>query len=177
MVLAVVGIGITAGVYGAVALIVKADDVGVALARNAPDRSLGRAVARVGRGLVRGMPVLPAVLALVGTAAMIWVGGGIVVHGLEDTASAGSATPIHAAAEAVGHALPALPGAVAWLVSAAGSGLVGLALGLALIPLVRHVFGPAGALVFRAPRERAGRGSYARSGWANLVRRSGGLTM
>ena len=83
LVLALVGIGITVAVYGVVALIVKADDLGVALASN--DRvsvftGIGRAL---GRALVRGMPVFLTMLSAVGTAAMIWVGGGIVLHGLE----------------------------------------------------------------------------------------------
>ena len=77
LVLALVAIGITVGVYGVVALIVKADDVGLALARGTTH--IGRAL---GRGIVRGMPALLKVLSVVGTAAMIWVGGGIVLHGL-----------------------------------------------------------------------------------------------
>ena len=80
LVLAVVAIGITAAVYGVVALIVKADDVGLALARSTRLGD-GRAV---GRGIVRSMPVLLKVLSVVGTSAMIWVGGGIVLHGLEE---------------------------------------------------------------------------------------------
>ena len=88
------------------------------------------------------MPVFLRVLALVGTAAMIWVGGGIVVHGLEEYGFGWLAHAIHDAAEAAAHALPAFAGAVGWLVTAAGSGLVGLALGLALIPVVGHVFAP-----------------------------------
>ncbi|MGL4541270.1 MAG: DUF808 domain-containing protein, partial [Polymorphobacter sp.] len=81
-VLAIVGIGITVLVYGVVALIVKADDVGLALARRegraaAPGRAIGRA-------LVTFMPGSLRVLAAVGTAAMLWVGGGIVLHGMEN---------------------------------------------------------------------------------------------
>ena len=77
--LAAVGIGITAFVYGGVALIVKMDDIGLHMARRgrfAPTRALGR-------GLVRGMPPFMRVLSAVGTAAMLWVGGSIVTHGLE----------------------------------------------------------------------------------------------
>ena len=78
VVLAGVGTGITAAVYGVVALIVKADDAGVALAGS------GSPAARaLGRGLVLGMPPLLKVLGVAGTAAMLWVGGGIIVHGLE----------------------------------------------------------------------------------------------
>ncbi|MBX9700180.1 MAG: DUF808 domain-containing protein, partial [Acetobacteraceae bacterium] len=78
-VLAAVGIGITVVVYGVVALIVKADDVGIALATRAgwaPLRALGR-------GIVAAMPLFLRVLSIVGTAAMLWVGGGIVLHGLD----------------------------------------------------------------------------------------------
>jgi predicted DNA repair protein MutK len=81
-------------------------------------------------------------LAVVGTAAMIWVGGGIILHGLEEFGLAGPAHFVHHLAEAAGHAAPALGGAVAWLVGAAGAGLFGLALGLLLIPLSEHVLAP-----------------------------------
>ena len=87
LVLAVVAIGITVAVYGAVALIVKADDAGVALARRDGASRIGRAL---GRGIVRGMPVFLKILSVVGTAAMIWVGGGIILHGVEVYGSAGN---------------------------------------------------------------------------------------
>ncbi len=137
-VLAIVGVGITVLVYGGVALIVKADDVGVAMASS----DAGGLVRAIGRGLVRGMPVFLRVLAVVGTAAMIWVGGGIVVHGLEGYGFDTLGHAIEAAAVAAGHALPALGGAVEWLVGAAGAGAVGLALGFALIPVVGFVIAP-----------------------------------
>ena len=60
----------------------------------------------------------------VGTAAMVWVGGGIIVHGLEEYGLAGLGHAIHAAAEAAAHAVPAAGGVVEWLVTAAGSGVV-----------------------------------------------------
>ncbi|WP_164172069.1 DUF808 family protein, partial [Streptococcus pneumoniae] len=78
-----VGIGITVAVYGAVALIVKADDIGLALARSRARSVIGGLLRGFGRGLVKGMPVFVGILGVVGTAAMIWVGGGIIVHGLE----------------------------------------------------------------------------------------------
>jgi predicted DNA repair protein MutK len=142
LVLAAVGILITAGVYGAVALIVKADDIGVAMAKNARPTPLGRLSRTVGIGLVRGMPVFLKALAILGTAAMIWVGGGIIVHGLETYGIDGPGHLIHAAAETAAHAAPLLPDVVGWLVGAVGSGVVGLAIGLALIPVVGRVFGP-----------------------------------
>ena len=139
IVLAAVGILITLGVYGAVALIVKADDIGVALAKNGRTR-LGRAI---GYGLVRGMPGFLKALAIVGTAAMIWVGGGIIVHGLEGYGFGWLGHTIHDVAEAAAHAVPVAPGAVQWLVGAIGNGLVGLGLGLLLIPVVAYVLTPA----------------------------------
>ena len=78
IVLAVVAVSITAGVYGVVALIVKADDAGLVLAGKS-----SRALQMIGRGLVSFMPGFLTTLAAVGTAAMLWVGGGIIVHGLE----------------------------------------------------------------------------------------------
>lgn len=123
-VLAIVGIAITVVVYGVVALIVKADDVGVALA----DRN-GPVSGPVGRALVRGMPVFLQLLAGLGTAAMLWVGGGIILHGLEEYGLDAPAHAIHHAAEVVGHALGALGGFAAWLIGAAGAGIVGLVLG------------------------------------------------
>jgi predicted DNA repair protein MutK len=132
MILAVVAIAITAGVYGLVGLIVKMDDIGLHMAerRNSGTRALGR-------GLVHAMPKVMAVLSTVGIAAMIWVGGGIIVHGLEVFGIAGPAHILHDAGEAAGHAVPSLAGAIEWTVGAAGSGLIGLAIG-ALIVLVHH---------------------------------------
>jgi len=134
VVLAGVGTGITAAVYGVVALIVKADDAGVALAGS------GSPAARaLGRGLVLGMPPLLKVLGVAGTAAMLWVGGGIIVHGLEGYGLSAVGHAIHVAAGAVGHALPAAVGGGAeWVVTAAGSGLFGLTLAATLTPLVQR---------------------------------------
>ena len=131
VVLAVVGIGITVLVYGAVALIVKADDLGLALAR-----MNNSVVEAIGRGLVLGMPVLLRVLAVVGTAAMVWVGGGIILHGLEVFGLAGPQHALHGVAVAAGG------GFVGWLIEAAGAGVVGLILGGALIPLIHFVAAP-----------------------------------
>jgi predicted DNA repair protein MutK len=147
IVLAVVGIGITAAVYGGVALIVKADDAGVALAATRSPSGPGSAVRALGRGLVLGMPVFLKILAIVGTAAMIWVGGGIVVHGLEGYGLPWIARAIHDAALAVGHAVPWAAATVEWLVTAAGSGLVGLILGALLIPVVSYVLAPLARMV------------------------------
>lgn len=138
VVLAVVAIGITVAVYGGVALIVKMDDIGVALANSsfAPARF-------VGRMLVIGMPKFLAALSVVGTAAMIWVGGGILVHGLESYGYTGIGHLIHDFAAGASGLLPAVSGIIEWVVSAAGAGLVGIVSGGVLIPLVEYVVGPA----------------------------------
>ena len=142
LVLAVVGIGITVAVYGVVALIVKADDLGVALARNKDTSVIGATSRALGRGLVLGMPYLLAFLSAVGTAAMIWVGGGIVVHGLETYGWHAIGGAIHHAAEAAAHALPAIGGLVEWIVSATGAGIIGLAIGAVLIPVTEFAVAP-----------------------------------
>jgi uncharacterized protein len=140
LVLAVVAIGITVAVYGVVALIVKADDVGLALAKGGT-----RAGRAVGRGIVRSMPVLLKVLSVVGTAAMIWVGGGIVLHGLEEFGPPAIQHAVHAAEEAAARAFPPAAGLLAWIVEAAISGVVGLVVGAATIPVVGYALAPAWA--------------------------------
>jgi predicted DNA repair protein MutK len=152
--LAVVGIGITVAVYGVVALIVKADDAGVALARNEARHVFGMLSRGIGRALVLGMPVLLAALSIIGTAAMIWVGGGIIVHGFAAYGFTGIEHVIHDAAVAASRALPFAAAAVEWIVSAAGAGVVGLVLGGALIPLVGYVLAPAWKAV-KAVRRKA----------------------
>ncbi|HET6518637.1 MAG TPA: DUF808 family protein, partial [Geminicoccaceae bacterium] len=103
-------------------------DAGVALAAGGG----GPVTRALGRGLVRAMPVLLKPLGVVGTAAMLWVGGGNIIHGLEGYGLAAPGHAVHAAAEAVGHALPAaVAGAAGWLVSAAAAGAFGLAVGAA----------------------------------------------
>ncbi len=146
-VLALVGVGITLLVYGGVALIVKADDVGVALSKNRWTGIVGGLTRSVGRGLVMGMPTFLKILAVVGTAAMVWVGGGIIVHGLEGYGLASIGHAIHTVAEAAAHTFSTASGAVEWIVSATGFGLVGLVIGAALIPMVGFVLAPAWAHV------------------------------
>jgi predicted DNA repair protein MutK len=140
--LGLVGIGITAVVYGAVAMVVKVDDIGVALARQDGTSAGTRMMRTLGRGLVGGMPVFLTLLAVVGTAAMIWVGGAILVHGLKDYGFGGLENAIHHAAELAAHAVPALETATEWLITAAGSGLVGVVVGTALIPTTEYVLTP-----------------------------------
>jgi len=135
--LAVVGVGVTVAVYGAVALIVKMDDVGLMMAQNART-GLGRGL---GRGLVKAMPKVMKLLSIVGTAAMLWVGGSIIVHGLHDFHIDEPWHSIHVLAEAAGQAVPQASGAVTWAVTAALDGVFGLVLGLLTIPLLSRFLG------------------------------------
>mgnify|MGYP001312395069 CR=1 FL=1 len=141
--LAVVGILITVGVYGAVALIVKMDDLGLHMAATGRTGA-GRAL---GRGLVLGMPKLMALLSLVGTAAMLWVGGNIVTHGLEVLGWPWLYHEIHHVADLAAHAIPAAQGFFGWLVTATLDGVFGLILGAALIPVATRLIGPAIAML------------------------------
>lgn len=130
IILAVVAVGITAGVYGAVAVLVKADDFGLYLARN------GRTSAARGFGarLVAAMPTVMSVIAGIGTAAMLWVGGSILVHGLHDLGWGLPYDVVHGAAEAVSHGVAVASGFLGWLTTAVLDGVLGLAVGFALIP-------------------------------------------
>lgn len=137
--LAAVAIMITVAVYGAVALIVKMDDVGLTMAEKG---RLGL-TRSVGRGLVKAMPGLLKTLTIVGTAAMLWVGGSIIIHGLEELGFGALGHWIHDLAYALGHAVPAnLEGPVEWLTKATLDGIFGLLLGLLLIPVGEKVVTP-----------------------------------
>ena len=114
-VLAAVAIGITIAVYGFVALIVKADDIGVYLAKT----SRIAAIRAFGRGLVKGMPPFLKILGYIGTAAMLWVGAEIIAHGIP---------PIHHALEHLTHALAETP-LLAWAAKAASCAVGGVIIG------------------------------------------------
>lgn len=129
--LIVVSLLVTAGVYGAVALIVKMDDIGLHLAKGQSG-----AVAAFGRSLVRMMPRVLAALSTIGMAAMLWVGGGIIVHGFEQFGLSAPAHIIHHAGDVVGQAVPVLQGAVSWIVSAALSGVFGLIVGAIVVAVI-----------------------------------------
>ena len=136
--LAVVAILVTAAVYGVVALIVKMDDVGLHMAAN-----MRLAASRaVGRGLVRFMPYLLATLSFIGTGAMLWVGGNIITHGLEVLGWPWLYNEIHHLAEAASQAVTSASGLVKWAVTAALDGVLGLGLGLLLIPVVTKIVTP-----------------------------------
>ncbi len=130
---------ITAGVYGVVGLIVKMDDIGLHLAqrRNATTQ-------RIGRGMVAAMPVVLGAIAKIGTVAMLWVGGGILVHGLEQFHLTAIPHAAEAVAEWFARLLPFAAGVGHWFGFALASAVVGLVAGgvLALIvPRVMALFG------------------------------------
>ena len=141
--LAIVGIAITVVVYGAVALIVKMDDVGLHMATTGRTGA-GRGI---GRGLVALMPKLLAVLSLVGTLAMLWVGGSIVIHGMEELGFGWLGHLIHDWAALAGHSVPQATGAVEWMAKAVMDGIFGLALGIVLIPIATRLILPIWASV------------------------------
>jgi predicted DNA repair protein MutK len=138
LVLAVVALGITFLVYGAVALLVKMDDAGLVMAQ----RARLSATRAFGRGLVKAMPYLMSFISAVGTAAMLWVGGSIVLHGLPEFGLGALTHWVEHVAEIAGHAVPAASGAVEWLVNAGLGGIFGLALGLLVIPVAKYVINP-----------------------------------
>ncbi len=124
-----VAIAITAGVYGTVGLIVKMDDIGLNLAKRP-----GAALQAIGRGLVQAMPKLLAALSVIGIAAMIWVGGGIIIHGMHEF----HLTPLPDwVAQAKMSAGEAAGGLVAWVVEAGLSGVFGVLVG-GVIVAVHH---------------------------------------
>lgn len=149
-VLALVGLVITVGVYGVVALIVKADDMGLSLARYEGASVVGGAIRGLGRAVVRGMPIFLTLLSTVGTAAMIWVGGGIILHGIEKYGPPAIGHTVHAATEAGAHLLPTAAGIISWSIEAAISGILGLLVGAIAIPVVEYGLSPAWKLLRRS---------------------------
>ncbi|NKI60348.1 DUF808 domain-containing protein [Labrenzia sp. PO1] len=141
--LAVVAIGITVLVYGSVALLVKADDFGLMLTRRGR-LSLTRAI---GHGIVKAMPGFMKLLMTVGTAAMLWVGGSIVLHGMDVLGFGQIYGIIHDIAHNVAHSVQVAQGFLTWAVTASLDGLFGLALGMLLIPVTSKVILPVWRLV------------------------------
>jgi uncharacterized protein len=129
--LAVVALAITVAVYGVVGLIVKMDDIGLHMAGRK-----GRVTQAIGEGLVRGMPAVLNLLTQVGTVAMLWVGGGIIVHGLHEF-GVDALPQVAEAARGWAGSVPVVGAATGWLAQATVSAAVGLALG-GLIALAYH---------------------------------------
>jgi len=139
LVLAVVALLVTAGVYGVVALIVKADDFGVAMAKRN-----GAISGPVGRALVFGMPPFLQLLSVIGTFAMLWVAGDILIHGLATYGIAGPEHVVHGLAETVRNAVPFAAPVFAWLASATAAAITGIAAGAVTALLVKIVTAPFG---------------------------------
>ncbi len=132
-ILVVVAVAITILVYGVVGLIVKMDDVGLHLAER--PSALAQ---RFGLGLVRAMPRLLAVISVVGVAAMLWVGGHIL---LVNSAEVGWHWPydtVHHWEEDVHDAVAGLGSVLGWLLNTAVSALIGIVWG-AIVVAVLHV--------------------------------------
>jgi uncharacterized protein len=130
-VLATVAVAVTLGVYGAVALIVKMDDFGLHLSERAD-----RISQLIGHGLVRAMPLLLSALSIIGTGAMLWVGGSIFSHGLAEFGAGAVPHTIEDVAHAAG---AAAGGAAEWLAEALGSALVGLMVGAVIVAAMHLV--------------------------------------
>jgi predicted DNA repair protein MutK len=127
IILVLVALAITAGVYGVVALIVKMDDIGLNLAQTREGSG-----ATLGRGLVRAMPIVLSVLSKVGIAAMLWVGGHILLVGLDELG-------VHFLYDFVHHLEEDVHGGVlGWLINTGASALLGLLVG-AIIVAVLHL--------------------------------------
>lgn len=132
-ILVVVAIGITAAVYGVVALIVKMDDIGLKMAERP---SAG--AQRVGRMLVTGMPKLLTSLSLIGTAAMLWVGGHILLAGWDEVGFSAPYEVVHHLEHLV-HGVPGVGAVLGWVVNTLASALLGLVVGTLLVWIVERL--------------------------------------
>jgi predicted DNA repair protein MutK len=128
--LAIIGLGMTALVYGAVALLVKIDDVGLRFMK-----SRSRQVRRTGVRIVASMPAVFRVISIVGTVAMLWVGGHLVIQNLAETIWHGPYDVVHA----VTHAIEATGPVVVWIADTAMSAVFGLVLGLIVVGVVTGI--------------------------------------
>lgn len=132
--LGAVGVLITFVVYGSVAVLVKMDDLGLWLAQ-----ARTRIVSGLGAGIVKVMPLVFSALTLIGTAAMLWVGGNIITHGLHVLGFHAPYDMIHHAAERVSQSVSTGAGVLSWATTAALDGVIGLVLGAVLVPLIGAV--------------------------------------
>jgi uncharacterized protein len=135
VVLFAVAIFITIAVYGFVALIVKADDIGVHMAQE----KFSPTTRKIGRGIVKAMPRFLVVLGYIGTAAMLWVGAEIIAHGLPF---------LHHPLEALEHSMAGVP-VLAWLVKVVVLALGGVLLGAVIAQLVTLV-----SKLFKRPAQK-----------------------
>ena len=133
IILVIVALAITAVVYGAVALIVKMDDIGLRLSQRSQPSSQ-----RVGRLLVAGMPKLLSVLSIVGTAAMLWVGGHILLVGAHELGWHWPYDLVHDVEHAV-EDVPGIGGVLAWTLNTAISLVLGFVVGVIVVAIVSRV--------------------------------------
>lgn len=133
--LGLVAFVVTIVVYGSVALIVKMDDIGLHLTRKP-----GEATQKFGHFLVNSVPKVLVALSAIGTVAMLWVGGGIIVHGTHEVGFDLLYDIAHGAEYAVKSATGALAGLLGWVTYAAISAIIGLALGAVIAFLLHKVF-------------------------------------
>jgi len=122
-----VGILLTQGVYGAVGLLVKMDDIGMALNKRHNGKST------VGTALVKGMPIVLDIIGIIGTAAMLWVGGHIVIKGVHEFGMDQPHEFITSVTEKISN------GALAWLAETGMSMVCGLVLGTVIASIVMAV--------------------------------------
>ena len=135
IIMAIVAVAITLLVYGVVALIVKMDDVGLSLAQRS-----GSVSQKVGRGLVNAMPKLLTVLSTVGIAAMIWVGGHILLVGTDELGWHSPYEFVHSLEEPASN-VAGIGGVLSWSVNTLASALIGLAVGFLIVAVVTKVKG------------------------------------
>src|SRR5690606_36790852 len=121
LILVAVANGITLLIYGVVALIVKMDDVGLHLAERPQEWAQ-----RIGRFLVKAMPVVLKALTIVGVVAMLWVGGHILLVGTDDPGFHPLYSFVHHMEQIVAGWLPGVAGFVAWLTNTFFSAVLGL---------------------------------------------------
>ena len=137
IILIVVALVLTVGVYGVVAVIVKMDDVGLRLKQTA-----SRIGQYVGRGLVAAMPALLSALSTLGTLAMLWVGGHILLAGSDRL---GWRPPYRGGPprrpDRVGHSVKTFGAVLAWLVDTGASALAGFVVGAVAVALVALLSG------------------------------------
>ena len=133
--LALVGLAITVAVYGVVGLIVKLDDIGLHLAQRT-----NRAAQAFGNGLVHVVPKLLKSLSVIGTAAMLWVGGGILLHGLEVLGMPTLPTIVHDIAHAISEGVGGggTGATLEWIVGAIGAAIAGSIVGGMIVVVIRQ---------------------------------------
>ena len=132
-ILVVVAIFITAIVYGLVALIVKMDDIGLRLVESDSSGSQ-----KVGRALVNFMPKLLSGLSIVGTAAMLWVGGHILLVGADELGWHAPYDWVHHREEDIADAVGAFGGVLAWIFNTAVSAAIGIVVGGIVVTVIHQ---------------------------------------